>query len=193
MKIKQFFFAALLLVLPFVSFAADRYVATSNLNVRVEPGTTHAVSFVLKKGDTVEVLSKHGDWYRIKSAEGEGFAHSDFLKISKSESGMLSTILTILLLIGFIWVLPILVILGSNKTTCSEKFGWIAAILFISWFAWIFYAIFGPVNKSRMRRNAYRNRYSSPDTDDYYGNDYGHRPYGYGRDYPGYDKDDDFM
>src|SRR5690606_30247250 len=38
-----------------------------------------------------------------------------------------------------IWFLPILIILCSDKTTGGEKLAWILAIVFLSWFAWIFY------------------------------------------------------
>lgn len=48
---------------------------------------------------------------------------------------------------AFIWVLPFLIILLSSKTSGSEKLGWLLAMLFISWFAFIFYLIFAPVKK----------------------------------------------
>lgn len=45
----------------------------------------------------------------------------------------------------FIWLLPILLILGSEKTTGGEKAAWILAIIFLSWFAWIFYFLLAPI------------------------------------------------
>jgi hypothetical protein len=46
---------------------------------------------------------------------------------------------------GFLWVLPILIIITSNKTTGGEKLAWVLAVLFISWFAWIFYMLLAPI------------------------------------------------
>ncbi len=58
----------------------------------------------------------------------------------------------ILLILGlaiFIWLLPILVIMSSRKTTGGEKLAWILAVIFISWFAWIFYMLLAPIKKKR--------------------------------------------
>ena len=49
--------------------------------------------------------------------------------------------------IGFLWLLPILIILSSSKTTAAEKLAWVLAVIFISWFAWIFYALLAPLKK----------------------------------------------
>jgi Mn2+/Fe2+ NRAMP family transporter len=57
-------------------------------------------------------------------------------------------LLTALLLLGiiiFLWLLPILSILSSRKTSGNEKLAWILAVLFISWFAWIFYLLLAPL------------------------------------------------
>ena len=57
---------------------------------------------------------------------------------------------SILIFIGvivFIWVLPLLIIISSGKTTGSEKLAWVLAVIFISWFAWIFYILLAPINK----------------------------------------------
>ncbi len=44
-----------------------------------------------------------------------------------------------------LWLLPILIIANSNKTTGGEKFCWILAIIFLSWFAWVFYFFLAPI------------------------------------------------
>lgn len=44
-----------------------------------------------------------------------------------------------------IWLLPILLILNSDQTTGAEKLAWILAIIFLSWFAWIFYFLLAPI------------------------------------------------
>ncbi|HIP49021.1 MAG TPA: hypothetical protein EYG92_08680 [Lutibacter sp.] len=56
-------------------------------------------------------------------------------------------ILLILIVIGFVWLIPLISILFSRKTTGSEKIAWILAVLFISWFAWIFYLLVAPIKK----------------------------------------------
>ena len=53
--------------------------------------------------------------------------------------------LIILSAIGIIWVLPILIIISSNKTTGGEKYAWVIAVIFISWFAWLFYMLLAPI------------------------------------------------
>jgi len=58
----------------------------------------------------------------------------------------LSTLI-ILAIIGFFWFLPILVIISSRKTTGGEKLAWILAVIFISWFSWIFYLLLAPLKK----------------------------------------------
>ena len=45
----------------------------------------------------------------------------------------------------FLWLLPILIIAVSDKTTTGEKLAWILAIVFLSWFAWIFYFLLAPL------------------------------------------------
>jgi hypothetical protein len=44
-----------------------------------------------------------------------------------------------------IWLLPIVIIAASNKTTGGEKLAWILAIVCLSWFAWIFYFLLAPI------------------------------------------------
>jgi len=56
-------------------------------------------------------------------------------------------VLVALVAVVFVWVLPILVIIGSGKTTGSEKLAWVIAVIFVSWFAWIFYMLLAPIKK----------------------------------------------
>jgi hypothetical protein len=55
--------------------------------------------------------------------------------------------LLFLIIVGFIWFFPLLSILTSSRTSGSEKLAWILAMLFISWFAWIFYLLLAPLKK----------------------------------------------
>lgn len=86
MSVKQILLVALL-TFPLVSLAADSiYVATTDLNVRAGAGSKYPISFVLQKGDEVQVLSKFGSWYRIKSSGKTGYSHSRFLRYSRTKS-----------------------------------------------------------------------------------------------------------
>jgi len=38
--------------------------------------------------------------------------------------------------------------LSSRKTSGNEKLAWILAVLFISWFAWIFYLLLAPLKRN---------------------------------------------
>lgn len=50
-------------------------------------------------------------------------------------------------IIGFIWLIPIFIVISSRKTTGSEKLAWILSMIFISWFAWVFYLLLAPIKK----------------------------------------------
>jgi hypothetical protein len=86
MRIKQVLLVILLTAPSLISFAADYYIATAVLNVRSGEGADYSVSFTLQKGDEVEVLSKNNRWYRIKYFEKTGYAHSKYLKYSRTIS-----------------------------------------------------------------------------------------------------------
>lgn len=51
----------------------------------------------------------------------------------------------IMMLFVLIWLLPILLILTSDRTSGAEKLFWLLAVLFVSWFAWIFYLLLAPI------------------------------------------------
>ena len=59
------------------------------------------------------------------------------------------SLLMALAIIGIIWLMPLLFIASSRKTTGSEKLAWILAVIFISWFAWIFYLLLAPLKKKK--------------------------------------------
>jgi len=56
-------------------------------------------------------------------------------------------VLLILLVVGIIWLIPLLAIIASRRTSGSEKLAWILAVLFVSWFAWVFYLLLAPIKK----------------------------------------------
>jgi uncharacterized protein YraI len=157
MTIKRILLPLLLIVAPLISIANESYIATTDLKVRTGAGKEYAISFSLQKGDQVEVLAKKGSWYKINYLGQIGYAHSKYLdpiSDAKSSSSQQffreNSSLPILIILGaivFIWLLPILIILGSSKTTSGEKIAWVLAVLFISWFAWIFYMLLAPIKK----------------------------------------------
>ena len=56
-----------------------------------------------------------------------------------------------------LWLLPILIIADSDKVRGGEKLAWILAIIFLSWFAWIFYFLLAPIKpKERSYSRHYR-------------------------------------
>ncbi len=61
---------------------------------------------------------------------------------------------------AFIWLLPILFIAASDRTEGGEKVAWILAVIFITWFAWIFYLLLAPLKeRRRYRAGDYARRY----------------------------------
>lgn len=67
---------------------------------------------------------------------------------------VLGFVLALALPLGWllIWLLPILIIACSDRTSGGEKLAWILAIVFLSWFAWIFYFLLAPISKRPRRR-----------------------------------------
>ncbi len=44
-----------------------------------------------------------------------------------------------------IWLLPLILIIRSERVGGREKLAWVLAVLFISWFAWIFFLLLAPL------------------------------------------------
>ncbi len=57
--------------------------------------------------------------------------------------------LLVMIVCVFIWLLPILFIASSDRTDGKEKFAWILAVIFITWFAWVFYLLLAPLKSRR--------------------------------------------
>lgn len=58
-----------------------------------------------------------------------------------------------------IWVLPILIIANSDKVSGGEKLAWILAIIFLSWFACVFYFLLAPLKREANRSEYTQQRY----------------------------------
>jgi len=70
---------------------------------------------------------------------------------------LLSIGIALLFIVGafLIWLLPIMIIANSDETSGAEKLCWILAIIFLSWFAWIFYFFLAPL-KPKTTYSSYR-------------------------------------
>lgn len=53
--------------------------------------------------------------------------------------------MTLLIIVLILWVLPIVLILKTNRTQGAEKIAWLIAIVTISWLAWVFYLLLAPI------------------------------------------------
>lgn len=56
-------------------------VTAASLNVRPAPNTSQSPAGVLPRGTSVEVLERHGRWFRVRANELTGFVHGDFLRL----------------------------------------------------------------------------------------------------------------
>lgn len=61
--------------------------------------------------------------------------------------GMLGMGIGFMLLITLFWLLPVILIIRSEKTSGGEKLVWVLLIFFFSWFSWILYALLAPISK----------------------------------------------
>ncbi|MFQ3249291.1 hypothetical protein [Glaciecola sp.] len=56
---------------------------------------------------------------------------------------------------GFVlllWLVPFILIMSSARTRGGEKVAWLLLMLFVSWFAWIFYLVLAPLNETSASR-----------------------------------------
>jgi uncharacterized protein YgiM (DUF1202 family) len=60
------------------------YVVPDALNIRKGPSTSDKIIGLLSKDERVEILSNTGQWWKIKSADAEGFVVSDYLRLEEN-------------------------------------------------------------------------------------------------------------
>lgn len=60
-------------------------VTASRLNLRPEPSTVHPAVGSLPRGARIELLERHGAWYRVRAGELEGYVHGDFVRLLEAE------------------------------------------------------------------------------------------------------------
>ena len=65
------------------AFALDGTVDTAVLNVRSETSVKSQILGKVQQGDTVEILSRFGNWYGINYEGGRGFVFVDYVKFDE--------------------------------------------------------------------------------------------------------------
>lgn len=82
-KIKEIFVVILILLIigTTSSFATTGKSTANGIRIRKEPSTNGEVLTHVNNGDSMEVIEKDGEWYKIKFQEFEGYIHSDYIKI----------------------------------------------------------------------------------------------------------------
>lgn len=67
----------------------------------------------------------------------------------------------------FLWFLPFILIMFSDRASGGEKLAWILLMIFFSWFAWIFYFLLAPISRRHNPEQRYyrRSRHRSYDRD----------------------------
>lgn len=78
------------------SFAEDKYacVDTDQANLRVGPGTTHAVATKMNKYTPVKILETDGQWFKIQSKFETGWLYETLISQNGNCTQALSTIST---------------------------------------------------------------------------------------------------
>ncbi len=52
-----------------------------------------------------------------------------------------------IMFLAIIWFIPVIAIAVSNRTSGGEKAAWLLAMIFVSWFAWVFYLLLAPLKE----------------------------------------------
>lgn len=55
------------------------------LNIRSGPGSNYIIIGTLQNGDTVDILGKFNNWYKIKSSIGYGYVYYKYIKLIEDE------------------------------------------------------------------------------------------------------------
>ena len=67
-------------------FATTGTVTTSDLRLRKEENTSSEIITLLDENDEVEILSKNGDWYKVKANDKVGFVSKQFIKVKDNNT-----------------------------------------------------------------------------------------------------------
>ena len=67
----------------------DTYIAVcakANVNVRAGASTHDPIFFTLKKGDSLPLLEKTGNWYAVKTDDGVGYLYADYAYLAETSA-----------------------------------------------------------------------------------------------------------
>lgn len=74
--------AALMLCIPLISLAAEGTVNTSSLILRKSPTKSSRALQTLDRGDSLEIISQSGDWYKVTYGRYTGYVMKKYVKVS---------------------------------------------------------------------------------------------------------------
>lgn len=82
--VKRVYFIALMIWMLFVinSYAASATINAEGARMRREPNTTSDVLTIVYSGETVDIIEKNGEWYKVKYGEHVGYIREDLMKVS---------------------------------------------------------------------------------------------------------------
>jgi len=92
-KIKEIYIITLILIIIGVttSFGAAGTVNTNGVRMRKAPSIDAEIVTNLHNGNSVEIIEKDGEWYKIKYNKQEGYIHSNYIftneKIEDNNAG----------------------------------------------------------------------------------------------------------
>lgn len=69
------------------SFTGTGYCTADSMHVRGGPGTGYIPIGGLKYGETVQILGKDGDWYKIAFKEDVGYVSAQYIQSSPPPAG----------------------------------------------------------------------------------------------------------
>lgn len=81
--IKKVFFIALMIWALWITscMAATGKINAEGARIRREPNTTSDVLTIAYSGETVEILEKQGEWYKVKYGENVGYIRGDLMQV----------------------------------------------------------------------------------------------------------------
>ena len=81
--IKKVFFIALMIWVLWITtcMATTGKINAEGARIRREPNTTSDVLTIAYSGETVEILEKQGEWYKVKYGENVGYIRGDLMQV----------------------------------------------------------------------------------------------------------------
>lgn len=87
----------------------EYYKTTTGLNVRTGAGTNYPITFILNKGDEIEIISNSGIWYKISSDNKIGFVNGKYL-IKDSRISISNNLISSNELTNSLYVIPLIIV-----------------------------------------------------------------------------------